>query len=74
MLQQNMLEDQQALHKRLLEEHVAAKQLEGEAIATKLKGQIVESDSKLKEMADRLLAVQRELDDSKMLHHNQVCP
>jgi len=72
-VQQKLFDDQQALHKSLLEEHVAAKQLEGEAIAMKLKSQVAESDAKLKEMAGRLAAVQKELDDSKVSHHNQVC-
>ena len=70
--QQLLFNEQQALQQALIEEQKGARRLEGEASAIKLQDQASEAQAKLEEMASRLSQVQRDFQDSKAAHRDQV--
>lgn len=71
-MQQKLFDEQQGLQQALLNEQLAAKKLEGEAEAMKLKGKVVEAEARLKEMEGRLAAAHKELEDNKLSHQKEV--
>ena len=70
--QQLLFNEQQALQQALIEEQKGARRLEGEASAIKLQDQASEARAKLEEMASRLSRVERDFQDCKAAHRDEV--